>query len=108
MQILTTGRLSSNSPNLQNIVSASPDFPEGNMWREAFRPKEGYVFIDADYSSQEVRILADKTQDETLLDALRSGKDLHRITAAALFEKPEEQITSEERKIAKINLFMTI
>lgn len=66
------------------------------------------MFIIADYSSQEVRILADKTQDPTLLDALRSGKDLHRITAAALFEKPEDQITPEERKMAKINLFMSI
>lgn len=94
--------------NLQNIVSASPDFPEGNKWRNAFQPKDGYVFVTADFSSQEVRILADKSQDPTLLDALRSGKDLHRITASALFEKLESEITPEERKLAKINLFMTV
>lgn len=105
IQILSTGRTASTSPNMQNIITGSKEFPEGIWWREAFQPKKGNKFVIADFNSQEVRVCADKSKDAVMLDALRHGKDLHKLSAAALYNKPVEEITDTERKNGKIARF---
>lgn len=100
-QILNTGRTSSSSPNLQNIVQAKPDFPEGIWWREAFKAPEGSTFVIADYNSQELRVAAHKSGDATMINVLAANGDLHRVAAAGLYNKKEEDITSAERKEGK-------
>lgn len=81
-QILTTGRVSSSSPNMQQIP-ANDDV--GNRYRNAFIPEPGWVFVDSDYSSQELVIIATVSQDPVWLRALAEGKDLHSIGAALIF-----------------------
>ena len=108
IQNVNTGRTASSAPNLQNIKAAKPDFPEGVWWREAFECYKGNVFIISDYSSQELNIAADKSQDETMLNALRNGEDLHRLAASGLYNKPINEITQEERKNGKIVNFSII
>ena len=98
-QTLTaTGRLSSADPNLQNIPIRTK---MGREMRRYFIAKEGYSLVDADYSQIELRLLAHISGDEKMQDAFRSGEDIHRKTAAAVFGVPEEAVTEELRKRAK-------
>ncbi|EDP74169.1 DNA polymerase I (PolI) [Hydrogenivirga sp. 128-5-R1-1] len=87
-----TGRMSSSKPNLQNIP------PE---LRVLFRPSKGYSMIVADYSQIELRIAAEYTNDEVMINAFKEGKDLHRFTASLITGKSYEEITKEERQLAK-------
>ncbi|MBN1583186.1 MAG: DNA polymerase I [Anaerolineae bacterium] len=93
-----TGRLSSSSPNLQNIPIRTE---LGRQIRKGFIPREGWVFVAADYSQIELRILAHVSQDAELLDAFRRGQDVHARTAAAVFGIPIEQVTKDQRQLAK-------
>lgn len=96
--VTATGRLSSTDPNLQNIPVR---VEMGKKIRKAFVPKEGYVFIDADYSQIELRIMAHLSGDEQLIEAYRSEEDIHKMTASQVFGVPLEQVTSEQRRNAK-------
>ena len=96
--ITATGRLSSTDPNLQNIPIR---MEIGREIRKVFIPKEGYVFLDADYSQIELRLLAHMSGDQSLIDAYNSGKDIHRITASEVFHVPFEDVTKEIRGKAK-------
>ena len=93
-----TGRLSSSDPNLQNIPIRTP---QGRRIREAFVPGEGQVFISADYSQMELRILAHVADDPTLIEAFRSGLDIHTFTAAAVAGIEQDEVTPELRARAK-------
>ena len=93
-----TGRLSSRNPNLQNIPVRTD---EGRLIRSAFTPRDGSVFLSADYSQIELVVLADASQDEALMGAFRSGEDVHRYTASLIFGHPSEAVTDHERRIAK-------
>ena len=96
----STGRLSSTNPNLQNIPSKTE---EGMKIRKGFVSKEGYSFISFDYSQIELRVLAELSKDENLVHAYSKDKDLHDLTARRLFYKTEEEeVTREERSIAKV------
>lgn len=98
-QTLTkTGRLSSTEPNLQNIPVRTE---EGRELRKFFVAQKGYVLIDADYSQIELRILAHISGDEAMIEAFKSGKDIHTSTAARVFGVPESGVTPEMRKRAK-------
>lgn len=94
-----TGRLSSSSPNLQNIPVRSH---WGNELRKAFIAQKGFMFISADYSQIELRILAHITKDKNLIDAFKSGRDIHNHTASLIFNTPEENVNEHQRRIAKI------
>jgi len=94
----STGRLSSSEPNLQNIPIRTA---LGRELRRAFIPADGYVFVDADYSQIELRVLAELSQDPTFLQAFRDNQDVHRITAAQVFHIAPEQVTNEMRSYAK-------
>ncbi len=96
--VTATGRLSSSNPNLQNIPVRSED---GNRIRQAFVPAEGMVFLAADYSQIDLRVLAHYSQDKALLQAFRSGEDIHARTAAEIFGVSPLLITSEMRRVAK-------
>ena len=96
--VAATGRLSSSDPNLQNIPIRTP---EGRKIRKAFVPKENNVFIAADYSQIELRIMAHLSQDPRLLEAFDSGEDIHSITATSVFGLPLPLVTSEMRRKAK-------
>ncbi len=96
--VTATGRLSSTNPNLQNIPVRSDD---GKEIRRAFIPAEGNVFFSADYSQIELRLVADLSHDQTMLDAFAHGHDIHAITASRIYHKPLEQVTSDERRKAK-------
>ncbi|MBQ7383575.1 MAG: DNA polymerase I, partial [Clostridia bacterium] len=94
-----TGRLSSAEPNLQNIPVRTE---LGRRFRKYFIPKnEDYVIVDADYSQIELRLLADISEDETMISAFVSGEDIHTSTAARVFGVPTESVTPELRKRAK-------
>lgn len=93
-----TGRLSSSDPNLQNI----PNRTElGREVRGAFVSKEGYVFVAADYSQIELRLTADIAKDEELMEAFKEGADIHKRTAARIFNKAEDEVLKDERYAAK-------
>ena len=94
-----TGRLASSEPNLQNIPVRTA---EGRRVREAFVAKPGCKLISADYSQIELRIMAHISQDEGLLKAFREGKDIHRATAAEVFGTQPENVTPEQRRMAKV------
>lgn len=96
--ITATGRLSSSDPNLQNIPIRDDD---GKEIRKSFVPEPGCLFFSADYSQIELRIMAHLSQDEHMLDAFRSGTDIHAATAAKIWHVPVEEITPEQRKKAK-------
>ena len=96
--VTATGRISSTEPNLQNI----PVRVElGRMIRKVFVPEEGYVFVDADYSQIELRVLAHCSGDEQLIKAYREGADIHRITASQVFHVPFDEVTDLQRRNAK-------
>jgi DNA polymerase-1 len=96
----STGRLNSQDPNLQNIPIRTET---GREIRRAFVPREGdYALLSADYSQIELRILAALTQDKGLLEGLTSGEDIHRATAAKVFQIPVAQVTKEQRNQAKM------
>ena len=96
--VTATGRISSTEPNLQNI----PVRVElGRMIRKVFVPEEGYVFVDADYSQIELRVLAHCSGDEQLIKAYREEADIHRITASLVFHVPFDEVTDSQRRNAK-------
>jgi len=97
--VAVTGRLSSNDPNLQNIPIRTP---EGRRVREAFVAPAGSVIASADYSQIELRIMAHISGDESLLRAFTEGIDVHRATAAEVFGSTPEQVSSEQRRYAKV------
>ena len=97
--VAVTGRLSSNDPNLQNIPIRTP---EGRRVREAFVAPPGCVIASADYSQIELRIMAHLSGDEALLHAFTAGLDVHRATAGEVFGLPPEQVSSEQRRYAKV------
>ena len=96
--VTATGRISSTEPNLQNIPIR---MELGRMIRKVFVPEEGYLFLDADYSQIELRILAHMSADEKLIEAYRSAQDIHRITASQVFHTPLSEVTPELRSNAK-------
>ena len=93
-----TGRLSSSNPNLQNLPIRSE---RGQLIRRAVIPDEGCMFLSADYSQIELRLMAHFSQDPHLLHAFHSGQDIHAATAAKIFGIPIEQVTKEQRRQAK-------
>jgi len=95
----STGRLSSNDPNLQNIPVRSV---QGREIRKAFIARPGWKLLSADYSQIELRILAALTGDEGLLNAFREGRDIHATTAAKIFEVGLDEVTREQRSTAKM------
>ncbi|MEG3765829.1 DNA polymerase I, partial [Alteromonas sp. 14N.309.X.WAT.G.H12] len=96
--VTATGRLSSTDPNLQNIPIRTE---EGRRVRQAFVPRPGYKIVAADYSQIELRIMAHLSADNGLLTAFAEGKDIHKATAAEVFDTPLEQVTLEQRRSAK-------
>ena len=96
--VTATGRLSSSNPNLQNLPIRSE---RGKLIREAVIPDEGCLFLSADYSQIELRLLAHMSQDEHLLQAFRSGQDIHAATAARIFKQPIDTISKDQRRKAK-------
>ena len=97
--VAVTGRLSSNEPNLQNIPVRTP---EGRRIRQAFIAPPGRVIASADYSQIELRIMAHLSGDEALLNAFHQGLDVHRATAAEVFGVALDQVSSEQRRFAKV------
>ncbi len=97
--VAVTGRLSSNEPNLQNIPVKTA---EGRRVREAFVAAPGHVIASADYSQIELRIMAHLSEDEALMRAFQQGLDVHRATAAEVFGVTPDQVTSEQRRYAKV------
>jgi DNA polymerase I len=100
-----TGRLSSAEPNLQNIPVRTP---RGEAIRAGFVPREGWVFLVADYSQIELRIMAHLSGDPAFIEAFRQGGDIHRQTAALIFNVPVSEVTGEMRARAKTINFATI
>ena len=96
--ITATGRISSTEPNLQNIPIR---MELGRLIRKVFVPEEGFVFLDADYSQIELRVLAHMSGDEKLIEAYREAQDIHRITASQVFHVPFDQVTDLQRRNAK-------
>jgi len=96
--IAATGRISSTDPNLQNIPIR---MELGRKIRKVFIPEEDYVFLDADYSQIELRVLAHMSGDERLINAYNEAKDIHRITASEVFHTPFEEVTPLQRSNAK-------
>ncbi len=96
--VAATGRLSSINPNLQNIPVRTE---LGQRIRRAFRAPEGWVLLAADYSQIELRVLAHIAQDEQLIEAFRSGEDIHRTTASLIFGVSVAEVTAEQRRAAK-------
>ena len=96
--VTVTGRLSSSNPNLQNIPIRTP---EGQRIREAFIPPDGHLFLSADYSQIDLRVLAHYSQDAALLKAFGAGDDVHNMTASEIFRVNPEFIAPEMRRVAK-------
>lgn len=96
--ITATGRISSTDPNLQNIPIR---MELGREIRKVFQPKEGCVFLDADYSQIELRVLAHMSKDQDLIDAYLKHQDIHRSTASKVFHTPYEEVTDLQRRNAK-------
>ncbi len=97
--VAVTGRLASNDPNLQNIPIRTP---EGRRVREAFIAPPGHVLMSADYSQIELRIMAHISEDPALLRAFAEGVDVHRATASEVFGVPVPEVSSEQRRYAKV------
>ena len=97
--VAVTGRLASSEPNLQNIPIRTE---EGRRIRAAFIAPKGHVIVSADYSQIELRIMAHLSKDERLLEAFAKGEDVHRATAGEVFGVPPAEVTSEQRRYAKV------
>jgi DNA polymerase I len=97
--VAITGRLASSDPNLQNIPIRTP---EGRKVREAFIAPEGSVIMSADYSQIELRIMAHLSKDKRLIQAFKNNEDIHKITAAEIFNTSLDTITKEQRRYAKV------
>jgi DNA polymerase I len=104
--LAATGRLSSQNPNLQNIPIRTA---EGRKVREAFIPRDrDHVLLSADYSQIELRLIAEISGDEAMLDAFQKGLDIHLATAARVYGVPLDQVTSDQRRAAKtVNFSIT-
>ena len=100
--VTATGRLSSSNPNLQNIPIRDED---GKEVRKAFVPEQGCLFLSADYSQIELRIMAHLSGDKNMIEDFCSGHDIHAATAAKIYKKPIEEVTKEERSKAKVANF---
>jgi DNA polymerase-1 len=96
--VTATGRISSTEPNLQNIPVR---MELGREIRKVFIPKPGYIFLDADYSQIELRVLAHMSGDEKLIEAYQKAEDIHRITASLVFHTPLSEVTPLQRRNAK-------
>ncbi|MEN8142049.1 MAG: DNA polymerase I [Thermodesulfobacteriota bacterium] len=96
--VTATGRLSSSNPNLQNIPIRTP---EGQRIRQAFVAAPGHVFLAADYSQIDLRVMAHYSQDHALLDDFRAGKDVHHQTAVEIFRVSSDFVTTDMRRVAK-------
>ncbi len=96
--ITATGRISSTEPNLQNIPTR---FELGKQLRKVFRPAENCVYIDADYSQIELRVLAHISNDEHMIQAFKNGEDIHKQAASKVFNIPIDEVTKEQRSSAK-------
>ena len=96
--ITATGRISSTEPNLQNIPIR---MELGRQIRKVFIPEDGYVFLDADYSQIELRVLAHMSDDERLIEAYKQEQDIHKITASQVFHTPLDEVTNAQRSNAK-------
>lgn len=96
--VTATGRISSTEPNLQNIPIR---MELGRLIRKVFVPEEGFLFLDADYSQIELRILAHMSEDKKLIEAYQLEQDIHKITASQVFHTPLEEVTKELRSNAK-------
>ena len=96
--ITATGRISSTEPNLQNIPTR---IEFGKQLRKVFKPAEGKVYIDADYSQIELRVLAHLSEDEHMIEAFKNGEDIHRQAASKVFGIPQDEVTKEQRSSAK-------
>ena len=96
--ITATGRISSTEPNLQNIPTR---IELGKRLRKVFTPQEGCVYIDADYSQIELRVLAHMSEDKHMIEAFKNGEDIHKQAASKVLHKPIEEVTKEERSSAK-------
>ncbi len=103
--VTSTGRLSSSNPNLQNIPTRTAF---SRQIRQAFLPQEGWLLAAADYSQIELRILAHLSGEPILVETYRNNEDVHRLTATLLFEKEKEEVTDDERRMAKIINFGVI
>ena len=96
--ITATGRLSSTEPNLQNIPTRTE---LGKKLRKVFKAEDGKIFLDADYSQVELRVLAHMSNDETMIEAFNSGADIHTISASQVFKVPVEEVSKQLRSKAK-------
>lgn len=96
--ITATGRISSTEPNLQNIPTR---FELGKQVRKIFKPEQGKIYIDADYSQIELRVLAHMSEDTHMIEAFQKGEDIHKQAASKVFKTPMEEVTKEQRSNAK-------
>ena len=96
--ITATGRISSTEPNLQNIPTR---FELGKQVRKIFKPEKGKVYIDADYSQIELRVLAHMSEDKHMVQAFKEGQDIHKQAASKVFKTPIDEVTKEQRSNAK-------
>ena len=96
--VTTTGRISSTDPNLQNIPTR---MELGRKLRKVFKPEKGYIFVDADYSQIELRVLAHISEDKYMIEAFCNNEDIHSQAASKVFNIPLEEVTKEERTKAK-------
>ena len=96
--ITATGRISSTEPNLQNIPTR---FELGKRIRKIFEPAEGKVYVDADYSQIELRVLAHMSEDEHMIQAFENNEDIHKQAASKVFKVPIDEVTKEQRSNAK-------
>ncbi len=96
--ITATGRISSTEPNLQNIPTR---FELGKQVRKIFEPENGKIYIDADYSQIELRVLAHMSKDKHMIQAFKNGEDIHKQAASKVFKTPIDEVTKEQRSSAK-------
>ena len=96
--VTATGRISSNDPNLQNIPTR---FQLGKQLRKVFKPKDNFIFIDADYSQIELRLLSHISEDEHMIEAFKNNEDIHKNVASKVFGIPLDEVSKEQRSAAK-------
>ena len=96
--ITATGRISSTEPNLQNIPTR---FELGKRVRKVFKPEDGYIYLDADYSQIELRVLAHISEDTHMIEAFKNNEDIHKQAASKVFKTPLEEVSKEQRSSAK-------